>query len=171
MLLYISKENITGLISLLSEYYNTYYLDKNLSYRKYANEAEIDIGLDGIRSLAPLKSFFFIDKENVTEENKVKKNVRMIVIPPSKKIYMDAMEEGLLETFIKAGAIICNPGCGPCYGGHLGLLAEGEVCISTTNRNFAGRMGNPKAKIYLASPATVAATALEGRLQDPRAYV
>jgi 3-isopropylmalate/(R)-2-methylmalate dehydratase large subunit len=104
----------------------------------------------------------------IFRNKRVKEGVRVLIIPASQKVYMDAMNEGLLETFIKAGALICNPCCGPCYGGHLGLLAAEEVCISTTNRNFVGRMGHPKAKIYLASPATVASSALTGRITDPR---
>ncbi len=104
----------------------------------------------------------------IFRNKKVKRGVRVLIIPSSQKVYVDAMNEGLLETFIKAGALICNPCCGPCYGGHLGLLAAEEVCISTTNRNFVGRMGSPTAKIYLASPATVASSALTGRITDPR---
>ncbi len=104
----------------------------------------------------------------IFRNKRVKEGVRVLIIPASRKVYMDAMNEGLLETFIKAGALICNPCCGPCYGGHLGLLAAEEVCISTTNRNFVGRMGHPKAKIYLASPATVASSALTGRITVPR---
>jgi len=99
---------------------------------------------------------------------KVRSGVRMLVIPASREVYMEAMREGLLETFTRAGALVCNPACGPCFGGHLGLLAADEVCVSTTNRNFAGRMGSPKARIYLASPATAAASALKGRITDPR---
>lgn len=98
----------------------------------------------------------------------VKKGVRALIIPSSREIYVAAIKEGLIETFIKAGALVCNPACGPCYGGHLGLLAPGEICVSTTNRNFVGRMGSPKAKVYLASPATVATSAIAGRLTDPR---
>jgi 3-isopropylmalate/(R)-2-methylmalate dehydratase large subunit len=104
----------------------------------------------------------------IFHNKRVKEGVRVLIIPSSRTVYMNALNEGLFETFIKAGALICNPCCGPCYGGHLGLLASGEVCVSTTNRNFVGRMGSPKAKIFLASPATVAASALTGKITDPR---
>ncbi|MCJ7635484.1 3-isopropylmalate dehydratase large subunit [Candidatus Bathyarchaeota archaeon] len=99
---------------------------------------------------------------------KVKKGVRALVIPASIEVYTAAMHEGLLEVFIKAGVLVCNPACGPCYGGHLGLLAAGEVCVSTSNRNFVGRMGSTKSKVYLASPATVAASSITGKITDPR---
>jgi 3-isopropylmalate/(R)-2-methylmalate dehydratase large subunit len=101
---------------------------------------------------------------------KVKKGVRALVIPASQEVYMDAMREELLETFIDSGVLVCNPNCGPCYGGHLGLLAAGESCVSSTNRNFIGRMGSPKAMVYLASPATVAASAVTGKITDPRVF-
>jgi homoaconitase/3-isopropylmalate dehydratase large subunit len=81
---------------------------------------------------------------------------------------MQALRKGLLEIFVKAGGYVCNPNCGPCLGGHMGLLAHGEVCISSSNRNFIGRMGSPEASIYLASPATVAASASTGKITDPR---
>lgn len=99
---------------------------------------------------------------------KIRNGVRMIVIPASQEIYLQALQEGLLETFVKAGAIVGDSTCGPCLGGHLGLLASGEVCVSSSNRNFIGRMGSPKAQVYLASPATVAASAITGKITDPR---
>jgi homoaconitate hydratase family protein len=98
----------------------------------------------------------------------VKKGVRLLVIPASQHIYLEALKKGLLETFVKAGGIVCNSTCGPCLGGHIGTLAPGEVCISSSNRNFIGRMGSPEASIYLASPATVAASAVTGEITDPR---
>ncbi|MBS7605310.1 MAG: homoaconitase large subunit [Candidatus Bathyarchaeia archaeon] len=104
----------------------------------------------------------------ILEGKKIKDGVRMIVIPASKSIYLQALREGLIETFIKAGCTVCNPGCGPCAGAHQGILGPGEVCLSTSNRNFKGRMGSADAEIYLASPATAAASALEGKITDPR---
>ncbi|MEM0216237.1 MAG: homoaconitase large subunit [Candidatus Bathyarchaeia archaeon] len=104
----------------------------------------------------------------ILKDRKVKKGTRLIIIPASKKIYMEALREGLIEIFLKAGAVVCNPTCGPCLGGHLGILASGEVCISSSNRNFIGRMGSVKSYIYLASPATVAASAVMGKITDPR---
>lgn len=104
---------------------------------------------------------------SVMKGKKVKKGVRVIVIPATQKIYLDAMEEGLLRIFIEAGAIVSTPTCGPCLGGYMGVLAEGERCISTTNRNFVGRMGHPKSEVYLASPAVAAASAVAGKIVSP----
>ena len=97
----------------------------------------------------------------------VKKGVRCIVIPATQKIYLHAMEEGLLKIFIEAGAVVSTPTCGPCLGGYMGILAEGERCISTTNRNFVGRMGHVKSEVYLASPAVAAASAVTGKISAP----
>ncbi|MEM2130701.1 MAG: aconitase family protein, partial [Candidatus Bathyarchaeia archaeon] len=98
---------------------------------------------------------------------KIAKNVRLIISPASQDVYMQALKRGLFEVFLKAGALVCNPTCGACFGGHMGLLAPGEVCVSASNRNFIGRMGSPEAKVYLASPATVAASAVAGKIVDP----
>lgn len=104
----------------------------------------------------------------ILKGREVGSNTRLIIIPASKKVYLDALSEGLIEIFIKSGAVIGNCTCGPCIGGHLGVLGPDEVCISSTNRNFQGRMGSPEAKIYLASPATVSASAIKGKITDPR---
>ncbi len=104
----------------------------------------------------------------ILKRKKVKEGVRMLMIPASQEIYLQALREGLLQTFVEAGAFVCNPTCGPCLGGHLGLLGPGEVCVSSSNRNFIGRMGSPEAYVYLASPATVAASAVTGWITDPR---
>ena len=107
----------------------------------------------------------------ILKGKRIASNVRLLVIPASTKTYFDAFNKGYLQETIKSGGIICNPGCGPCVGRHEGVLAEGETCISTQNRNFSGRMGHPKAEIYLASSATVAASALAGGIVDPRGYI
>ena len=103
----------------------------------------------------------------VMKGRKVAKNVRCIVIPATQEIYLQAMREGLLEIFIEAGAIVSTPTCGPCLGGYMGILAAGERCISTTNRNFVGRMGHVDSEVYLASPAIAAASALTGKISAP----
>ena len=103
----------------------------------------------------------------VLEGRKVAKGMRCIVIPATQKIYMDAMEEGLLKTFIQAGAVVSTPTCGPCLGGYMGILAAGERCVSTTNRNFVGRMGHVDSEVYLASPAVAAASAVTGKISVP----
>ena len=106
----------------------------------------------------------------VLEGRKVARGVRMLVLPASQEILLDAMHEGLTNVFVKAGALLLNPGCGPCLGAHQGVLAPGEVCISTANRNFKGRMGSTEASTFLGSPATVAASAVTGVITDPREF-
>lgn len=105
---------------------------------------------------------------SILRGRKIKEGVRLIVIPASRRIYLEALRSGIIDTLVESGASIGPPSCGPCLGAHLGVLAEGEVAISTSNRNFRGRMGHPESKVYLASAATVAASALEGRIVDPR---
>ncbi|KAA0003873.1 MAG: 3-isopropylmalate dehydratase large subunit [Thermoplasmata archaeon] len=104
----------------------------------------------------------------ILEGKRIARGVRMLVFPASMRIYKEALKEGLIETFIEAGALVLNPGCGPCLGAHEGILASNEVAIASTNRNFKGRMGSKDAEVYLASPATVAASALRGEITDPR---
>jgi homoaconitase/3-isopropylmalate dehydratase large subunit len=99
---------------------------------------------------------------------KVAPHIRMLIFPASTRIYREAIERGYVTTFMDAGAVVMNSGCGPCLGVHQGALGDGEVALSTTNRNFKGRMGNPKAEVYLCSPAVAAASAVAGVITDPR---
>ncbi len=103
----------------------------------------------------------------ILKGRKVCQGVRCIIIPGSQQVYLDALTEGLIEVFIRAGAAVSTPTCGPCLGGHMGVLASGEKCISTTNRNFVGRMGSPESEVYLANPAVAAASAITGRITSP----
>lgn len=105
----------------------------------------------------------------ILKGRKVKKGLRVIIIPATQQIYLDAMNAGYIQTFIEAGAIVSTPTCGPCLGGYMGILAEGERCVSTTNRNFVGRMGHVTSEIYLASPAVAAASAITGKICGPDA--
>ena len=103
----------------------------------------------------------------ILKDHKVAEGVRTIVIPATQQIYMQAIEEGLVQTFIQAGAIVSTPTCGPCLGGYMGILAAGERAVSTTNRNFVGRMGHVDSEVYLASPAVAAASAVTGKISQP----
>jgi len=103
----------------------------------------------------------------ILKKHKVNPRVRCIIIPGTQQVYLDALLEGLIETFIKAGAVVSTSTCGPCLGGHMGVLADGERCVSTTNRNFVGRMGSTKSEVYLANPAVAAASAVAGRIVSP----
>lgn len=108
---------------------------------------------------------------DILKGRKVKKGVRCIVIPATQEIYLQAVEEGLVKIFVEAGAVVSTPTCGPCLGGYMGILAEGERCISTTNRNFVGRMGHVESEVYLASPAVAAASAVTGKISAPAEIV
>jgi len=107
----------------------------------------------------------------VLKGRKVHPRVRCIILPGSQQVYLDALTEGIIEIFIRAGAAVSTPTCGPCLGGHMGVLAEGERCVSTTNRNFVGRMGSPKSEVYLANPAVAAASAITGRITSPEGLI
>ncbi|HDZ77544.1 MAG TPA: 3-isopropylmalate dehydratase large subunit, partial [Candidatus Omnitrophica bacterium] len=108
---------------------------------------------------------------NILKGKKVNRGVKFIIAPASSEIYLEAVKLGLIEIFIKAGVAVVTPGCGPCVGTHMGILADKEVAISTANRNFKGRMGNPNAFIYLASPAAVAVAGIKGEIIDPRRFI
>ena len=103
----------------------------------------------------------------ILKGRKIHPGVRCIIIPGSQQVYIDALVEGMLGVFIRAGAVVSTPTCGPCLGGHMGVLADGERCVSTTNRNFVGRMGSPKSEVYLANPAVAAASAVMGKIASP----
>lgn len=104
----------------------------------------------------------------ILKGKQVKNGIRMLVIPASREVYTKALDEGLINTFVDSGALVCNPCCGPCLGGHVGLLGPGEVSLSTSNRNFKGRQGSPEAEVYLSSAAVAAASAIKGEITDPR---
>ncbi len=103
----------------------------------------------------------------ILKGRKIHPRVRCIIVPGSQQVYLDASTQGLIDLFIKAGAAVSTPTCGPCLGGHMGVLADGERCISTTNRNFVGRMGSPKSEVYLSNPAVAAASAIMGKITGP----
>lgn len=107
----------------------------------------------------------------ILKGRKAAKGVRVIVFPATQKIYLQALREGLIEQLVEAGAVVSTPTCGPCLGGHMGVLAKGERAVATTNRNFVGRMGHPESEVYLASPAVAAASALTGRITNPEEIV
>ena len=114
-----------------------------------------------------LCAVFSLFAAEVMRGRKVAGGVRAIVIPATQRIWLQAMEEGLLRTFVEAGCVVSPPTCVPCLGGHMGILAKGERCVATTNRNFVGRMGHIESEVYLASPAVAAASAVAGRIAAP----
>jgi len=171
------------------------YADKDAKYEKIL---EFDISklspqislphtVDNVKSIGELKEIKineaylgtctnarladFKAAAKILKFRKVANGIRLIIAPSSREIFLEALKLGLVDIFIKAGAVIVAPGCGPCVGTHNGVPADGETVISSANRNFKGRMGNPNAFIYLASPATVAASAVKGNITDPRKYL
>ena len=107
----------------------------------------------------------------VLKGRRINPDVHMTVIPASNEVFLQAAAEGIMRQFIEAGAVWCNPSCGPCAGMHMGVLGKDDVCLSANPRNFSGRMGDNNAKIYLASPATIAASSIEGKIADPRRFL
>ncbi len=142
------------------------YLPSNVRSVSEVDEIEIDQAVIGSCTNGRLSDLRLAAR--ILDGKKVHPRVRCIVIPGTQQVYLDALKEGLIETFIVAGAVVSTSTCGPCLGGHMGILAEGERCISTTNRNFVGRMGSPKSEVYLANPAVAAASAITGHISHPR---
>ncbi len=141
------------------------HLPSNVKGVSKAGKVKIDQSLIGSCTNGRIEDLRIAAK--IFKKRKASSNVRLIVVPATPFIYKQAMQEGLLEIFLNAGAVISPPSCGACLGGHLGILAEGERAIATTNRNFVGRMGHPKSEVYLASPAIAAASAILGRIASP----
>ena len=135
--------------------------------RKIDNVGNIDINQVVIGSCTNGRISDLRIARDILKNKRVKKGIRCIVIPGTQKIYLQALEEGIIKDLIEAGAVVSTPTCGPCLGGHMGILAKGERCVSTTNRNFVGRMGHIESEVYLASPAVAAASALTGKITDP----
>jgi len=136
---------------------------KNISQVKNTSIDQCLIGSCTNGRLSDLK-----DASEILKDKKIDDSVRLLILPASREIYKKAIELGYIDIFIDAGAIICNPGCGPCLGGHMGVLSEGESCISTTNRNFKGRMGDAKSSVYLSNSKVVAASAITGVITNPQ---
>lgn len=141
------------------------HLPENTKTVKEAGEVKIDQVVIGSCTNGRIEDLRAAAK--VLEGRHVAKGMRAIVFPATQAIYLQAIEEGLIQTFIKAGAVVSTPTCGPCLGGHMGILAAGERAVSTTNRNFVGRMGHVESEVYLASPAVAAASAIAGRICSP----
>lgn len=189
------RKTFTFLDSIGAKIYKPVYADKNAVYKKVIefnvsrlspyiacpHNVDKGVAIEDIEGVPISEAFVgtctngriedIIIAAKIVKGKKIHKDVKFLVAPASRKIYLEALGKGLIRTLSEAGAIILPPGCGPCVGTHQGVLADKEVAISTANRNFKGRMGNPKAFIYLGSPATVAASALKGKIADPRKYL
>ncbi|MHB9155321.1 MAG: 3-isopropylmalate dehydratase large subunit [Endomicrobiales bacterium] len=141
------------------------FLPSNAKAAKELNKIGIDQVVIGSCTNGRIEDLRIAAK--ILKGKKTNSGVRVLVIPATPHVYREALKEGLLEIFMKAGCIVSAPTCGPCLGGHMGILAQGERCVATTNRNFVGRMGHPKSEVYLASPAVAATSALKGYIADP----
>ena len=143
----------------------------NVHPARSAQEADIRVDQAFLGSCTNARQEDLEVAARVMKGRTVAPRVRMLVSPASQEVYRDALKAGWLEVLADAGCLVEHSTCGPCFGGHLGVLGDGEVCISSSNRNFQGRMGSSKAQVYLASPATVAASAITGRITDPREFL
>ena len=161
----VKEYNVSRLVPQLAK---PHAVDNNATVEELAG-THIDQAYLGTCTNGRLEDLIIAAK--ILRHRKVHKNVRFIVAPASRDIYLAAVKKGIISSLIESGASVLTPGCGPCVGTHNGVPSVGEVVISTANRNFKGRMGNPEASIYLASPATVAASALEGKITDPRQFL
>ena len=141
------------------------HLPENVRPVSEASDVRIDQAVIGSCTNGRLEDLRVAAK--LLRDRRVHPDVRCIVIPGSQQVYLDALREGLIEAFVEAGAVVSTPTCGPCLGGHMGVLAAGERAVSTTNRNFRGRMGHPESKVYLVGPAVAAASAVAGRIAAP----
>jgi 3-isopropylmalate/(R)-2-methylmalate dehydratase large subunit len=141
------------------------HLPENVRSAGQAGEVRLDQAVIGSCTNGRLEDLETAAK--ILEGRQIHSDVRCIILPGSQQVYLEAMRAGYLETFVQAGAIVSTPTCGPCLGGHMGVLAEGERAVSTTNRNFRGRMGHPESEVYLAGPAVAAASAVAGRIVHP----
>ena len=159
------EETYTSDLSLLKPTVSFPHLPENTRTIDEVGDIKIDQVVIGSCTNGRMEDMRMAAK--VLKGRKVARHVRCIVIPATQAIYLQAMQEGLLEIFIKAGAVVSTPTCGPCLGGYMGILADGERCVSTTNRNFVGRMGHVGSEVYLASPAVAAASAVTGKISCP----
>ncbi len=141
------------------------HLPSNVRNAKDLNNVSIDQVVIGSCTNGRIEDLMIAAK--ILSGRKVDGNIRVIIIPATQNIYLEALKRGYIETFINSGCVVSTPTCGPCLGGHMGVLAEGERAVSTTNRNFVGRMGHPKSEVYLSSPAVAAASAIAGRIATP----
>jgi 3-isopropylmalate/(R)-2-methylmalate dehydratase large subunit len=154
----------------LSEIYSTVAFPHLPENTRVVKDLKEDVKIDQVVIGSCTNGFLKDLREaaSILKGKKVAKRVRAIIIPATPKIYMDAMDEGLLKIFMEAGCTVSTPTCGPCLGGHMGILAKGERAVATTNRNFVGRMGDPESEVYLASPAVAAASAIAGKIAIPQ---
>lgn len=139
----------------------------NVDNVKPVSEVDVEIDQVFLGSCTNGRLSDLRDAAAILKNRDVADSVRMLVIPASREVYRRALSEGLMEIFVDAGALVCNPCCGPCLGGHVGLVGPGEVSLSTSNRNFRGRQGSPEAEVYLSSAAVAAASAVTGRITHP----